>query len=136
MSGGEWTTQRERKQLAADAREALREQIRREKRQLRDLRFCAERSTLTESDWRDLLTLQDQHGKEGIRELWESLLPYWDACQDRNGGKPCPSDLRPAGLKLSAENARTKPTTRKPQGSPRKPRTDKGRPRGSYTSRG
>ena len=30
MSGGEWTTQRERKQLAADARELLREQIRNE----------------------------------------------------------------------------------------------------------
>jgi len=136
MSGGEWTTQRERRQLAADQRETLRDQIRREKRHLRDLRFCAERSTLTASDWRDLLTLQDQHGKEGLREVWEALIPYWEACQDRNGGAPCPPELCPAGLELSAEKTRTKPTTRKPKGAPRKPRTDKGQRRPSYKPRG
>ena len=136
MSGGEWTTQRERRELAADARELLREQIRNEKRQLRDLRYCAERSTLTAAEWRDLLTLHQQHGKEGIRELWESLIPYWEACQTVNRGEACPSDLKPAGLKLSAENTRTKPTTRNKPGAPRKARTDKGKARPSYKPRG
>jgi hypothetical protein len=46
MSGGEWNTSRERKQLAADARELEREQIRLAKRMLRDLRWSAERSRL------------------------------------------------------------------------------------------
>jgi len=136
VSGGEWTTQRERRELAADARELLREQIRNEKRQLRDLRYCAERSTLTAAEWRDLLTLHQQHGKEGIRELWESLIPYWEACQTVNRGEACPSDLKPAGLKLSAENTRTKPTTRNKPGAPRKARTDKGKARPSYKPRG
>ena len=135
MSGGEWTTQRERKQLAADARELLREQIRNEKRQLRDLRYCAERSTLTAAEWRDLLTLHQQHGKEGIRELWESLIPYWEACQMVNRGEACPSDLKPAGLKLNAQNARTEPLTRPKPGAPRKARTDKGKARPSYKPR-
>jgi hypothetical protein len=136
MSGGEWTTQRERRELAADARELLREQIRNEKRQLRDLRYCAERSTLTAAEWRDLLTLHQQHGKEGIRELWESLIPYWEACQMVNRGEACPSDLKPAGLKLSAQNARTEPLTRPKPGAPRKARTDKGKARPSYKPRG
>jgi hypothetical protein len=48
MSGGEWNTTRERKQLAADARELEREQIRLAKRMLRDLRWSAERSRLRE----------------------------------------------------------------------------------------
>jgi hypothetical protein len=55
MAGGEWNTSRERKQQATDAREADRERIRLEKRQLRDFRWSAERSTLRESDWRDLV---------------------------------------------------------------------------------
>jgi len=138
MSDGSWTTQRDKrdlKQAAADARELLREQIRQEKRQLRDLRYCAERSTLTAAEWRDLLTLHQQHGKEGIRELWESLIPYWEACQSVNKGEACPSDLKPAGLKLSAQNARTEPLTRPKPGAPRKPRTDRGKPRASYKPR-
>jgi hypothetical protein len=138
MADGSWTTQRDRRDLrqaAADARELLREQIRQEKRQLRDLRYCAERSTLTAAEWRDLLTLHQQHGKEGIRELWESLIPYWNACQQVNHGEQCPSDLQPVGLKLSAEKTRARPTTRKPPGAPRKPRTDAGKPRASYKPR-
>jgi hypothetical protein len=135
MSGGEWTTQRERKQLAADQREQQREMLRQEKRALRDLRYCAERSTLTAVEWRDFMALHTLHGKEGIRELHESLVPYWNLCQLRNGGEPCPTDLVPAGLKLSAKNARTTPTVRKPPGAPRKPRTDKGKPRASYAPR-
>jgi hypothetical protein len=51
VSGGEWNTTRERKQLAADAREQEREALRLEKRMLRDLRWTAERSRLRESDW-------------------------------------------------------------------------------------
>lgn len=140
MSGGEWNTRRELKQQAADARELLREQIRLEKRQLRDLRYCAERSTLTQSDWADFLKLHQQHGKEGLRQLWEDLIPYWDQCQRLNGGAPCPSDLRPAGLaeikcRISAHPERNRPTTRKAPGSPRKPRTDKGKPRATYKPR-
>jgi hypothetical protein len=135
VSGGEWNTNRERKQLAADQREQDREMLRQEKRALRDLRFCAERSTLSAAEWRDFMALHALHGKEGIRELWESLVPYWNACQQINGGEPCPADLVPSGLKLSAKNARTNPSTRKPPSAPRKPRTDKGKPRASYTPR-
>jgi hypothetical protein len=129
------TSQKERQQLARDQREAEREMTRQEKRALRDLRYCAERSTLSEIEWRDLLRLHQLHGKEGIRELWESVIPYWNQCQARNGGEPCPSDLVPAGLKLSAKKARTTPTTRKPPGAPRKPRADAGKPRASYKNR-
>jgi hypothetical protein len=121
--------------LAADQREQQREMLRQEKRALRDLRYCAERSTLTAVEWRDFMALHTLHGKEGIRELHESLVPYWNLCQLRNGGEPCPTDLVPAGLKLSAKNARTTPTVRKPPGAPRKPRTDKGKPRASYAPR-
>jgi len=135
MSGGEWVTQKERQQLARDQREQEREMTRQEKRALRDLRYCAERSTLSEIEWRDLMRLHQLHGKEGIRELWESVIPYWNQCQLLNGGEPCPSDLVPAGLKLSAKKARTTPTTRKPPGAPRKARADAGKPRASYKPR-
>ena len=130
-----FTSQKERQQLARDQREAEREMTRQEKRALRDLRYCAERSTLSEVEWRDLMRLHEIHGKEGIRELWESVIPYWNQCQLLNGGEPCPSDLVPAGLKLSAEKTRTRPTTRKPPGAPRKPRADAGKPRASYKTR-
>jgi hypothetical protein len=130
-----FTSQKERQQLARDQREAEREMTRQEKRALRDLRYCAERSTLSEVEWRDLMRLHEIHGKEGIRELWESVIPYWNQCQLLNGGEPCPSDLVPAGLKLSAEKPRTRPTTRKPPGAPRKPRADAGKPRASYKPR-
>jgi hypothetical protein len=130
-----FTSQKERQQLARDQREAEREMTRQEKRALRDLRYCAERSTLSEIEWRDLLRLHQLHGKEGIRELWESVIPYWKQCQARNGGEPCPNDLVPAGLKLSVKKARTTPTTRKAPGAPRKPRADAGKPRASYRQR-
>ena len=127
------TTQKELKQRAADARELLREQVRLEKRLLRDLRYCVERSTLTAQEWRDLLALHQDHGKEGLRQLWEDLIPYWETCQRLNGGEGCPNDIRPSWVtELSAKNQRTYPTTRKLPGSPRKPRTDKGKTRGSY----
>jgi len=133
MAGGEWNTNRERKQLAADQREAERERIRLEKRMPRDLRWTAERSKLRESDWVDLLTLFQQYGKEGPNQLWLELIPYWSQSQHLNGGAPCPADLKPDWLaELSAEKPRTRPTTRKAPGAPRKPRTDKGKPRGKY----
>ena len=127
------TTQKELKQRATDARELLREQVRLEKRLLRDLRYCVERSTLTTQEWRDLLALHQDYGKEGLRQLWEDLIPYWETCQRLNGGEGCPNDAKPEWVtELSAKNPRTTPTTRKLPGSPRKPRTDKGKRRGSY----
>jgi len=140
VSGGEWTTQRERKQLATDAREQLREAIRLEKRQLRDLRYCAERSTLTESDWADFLRLHQLHGKEGLRQLFEDLVPYWETCQRLNGGSPCPANLKPEWLAeikctKNAHAERNRPTTRKAPGAPRKPRADRGKTRPNYKSR-
>ena len=75
MSGGEWNTSRERKQLASDARELEREQVRLAKRMLRDLRWSAERSTLRESDWADLLKLHHDYGKEGPMQLFQELVP-------------------------------------------------------------
>ena len=127
------TTQKELKQRAADARELLREQVRLEKRLLLDLRYCVERSTLTAQEWRDLLALHQDHGKEGLRQLWEDLIPYWETCQRMNGGEGCPDYIRPDWAKeLSVKFSRTNPTTRKLPGSPRKPRTDKGKKRGPY----
>ena len=136
MAGGEWNTNRERKQLAADQREQDRERIRLEKRMLRDLRWSAERSRLKASDWTDLEILQQAHGKEGPMQLWLELMPYWSQCQILNGGAPCPPDLKPDWLaELSAEKTRTRPTTRKAPGAPRKPRTDKGKTRKPYKAR-
>ena len=60
MTGGEWTT----KGRQREAREAEREALRLEKRHLRDLRWAVERSTIEASDWADLLSLQQAHGKE------------------------------------------------------------------------
>jgi hypothetical protein len=105
------------------------------KRQLRDFRWSAERSTLRLSDWADLLTLHQAHGKEGLNQLWLELVPYWCQCQLLNGGTPCPPDLRPDWLKLSAEKTRTKPTTRKAPGAPRKTRADKGTTGRTYKTR-
>ena len=142
MSGGEWNTTRERKQLASDARELEREQVRLAKRMLRDLRWSAERSRLKESDWTDLLTLHHQYGKEGPMQLWLELVPYWSQSQRLNGGTPCPDALQPDWLaeincKNNAQTPVTRPknTARKAPGSPRKPRTDKGKTRSNYTPR-
>ena len=123
---GEWQTQRDRR----DAREAEREQIRLEKRMLRDLRWAVERSTVEASDWSDLITLQQQHGKEGPLQLFRELLPYWSQCQVLNGGTPCPAELFPQTI---CKNSRTTPqhgpTTRKTPGAPRKTRSDSGKAR-------
>lgn len=144
MSGGEWNTTRERKQLAADAREEERERIRLEKRMLRDLRWTAERSRLQASDWADLLTLHQSYGKEGPMQLWLELVPYWSQCQRLNGGAPCspthtPDWLAEINCKKTAQDSdritRPKTTTRKAPGAPRKPRVDAGKPRASYKPR-
>ena len=142
MSGGDWNTSRERKQLASDARELEREQVRLAKRMLRDLRWSAERSTLRESDWGDLLKLHHEFGKEGPMQLWLELVPYWSQSQIMNGGTPCPSQHQPDWLaeincEKNAQTSVTRPknTTRKAPGSPRKPRTDKGQTRPNYTPR-
>ena len=142
MSGGDWNTRSDQKQLAADAREQEREAIRLAKRLLRDLRWTAERSRLRESDWTDLLTLHNQHGKEGPNQLWLELIPYWSQSQRLNGGVPCPDALQPdwvveINCKKSAHDPVTRPktSTRKAPGSPRKPRVDTGKPRANYTPR-
>ncbi len=136
MTGGEWTT----KGRQREAREAEREQLRLEKRHLRDLRWAIERSSVEASDWADLLTLQAAHGKEGPLQLWRELVPYWSACQKINGGAPCPKHLIPEGESGILDNysqkiARTKPKSRKAPGQPRKKRTDAGQPRGPYKPR-
>lgn len=131
-----FTSQRDRK----DAREQEREQLRLEKRHLRDLRWAIERSTVEASDWADLLALQAAHGKEGPLQLWRELVPYWRDCQRINGGADIPESLVPEGesgilQNYSQETARAKPTSRKVAGTPRKKRTDAGKPRGKYKSR-
>ena len=140
MTGGEWNTTRERKQLAADQREQEREQLRLEKRHLRDLRWAIERSRIEATDWADLLTLQQAHGKEGPLQLWRELVPYWRDCQRINGGADIPKDLIPQGEAGILENysqkiSRDKPASRKAPGAPRKKRTDASKPRGKYKPR-
>jgi hypothetical protein len=141
MAGGEWNTSRERKQLAADARELEREQVRLAKRMLRDLRWSAERSTLRKSDWADLLKLHHDYGKEGPMQLFQELVPYWSQSQIMNGGTPAlhhfPDWLAEINFKKSAHDPVTRPknTTRKAPGAPRKPRSDAGKTRTSYKPR-
>lgn len=130
MTGGEWTTQRERKQLAVDAREAERERIRLEKRHLRDLRWAVERSAIEATDWADLLTLQQMHGKEGPLQLFRELVPYWRNCQRLNQGADIPPELFPqvAGLFPRTDPPPKAPANRSRagKGSSRKPRSNRG----------
>jgi hypothetical protein len=132
VSGGEWTTQRERKQLAADQREQERERIRLEKRHLRDLRWAVERSTIEGTDWADLLALQQAHGTEGPLQLWRELVPYWRACQRSNSGADIPAELFPQATgifpRTSSEPSPAAPSnrTRASKGAQRKRRSDAG----------
>ena len=126
MSGGEWTT----KGRQREAREAEREQTRLEKRQLRDLRWAIERSTIEASDWQDLLTLQQAHGKEGPLQLWRELVPYWRDCQRVNRGADIPASLFPQATGLfPRDTAPVAPATRTKagKGAPRKTRSDAGK---------
>jgi hypothetical protein len=122
-----FTSQRDR----ADAREAEREQLRLEKRHLRDLRWAVERSSIEASDWADLLALQAAHGKEGPLQVWRELVPYWRNCQRLNGGADIPAELFPQAtgifprtpepVKAPANRAKATP------GAPRKRRSDAGK---------
>jgi len=125
MTGGEWTT----KGRQREAREAEREQVRLEKRQLRDLRWAIERSTVKASDWQDLLTLHQMHGKEGPLQLWRELVPYWRDCQRVNRGADLPAELFPQATGLLTRNTEKAPVTRvkAAKGSSRKVRSDAGK---------
>ena len=125
MTGGEWTT----KGRQREAREAEREQVRLEKRQLRDLRWAIERSTVKASDWADLLTLHQMHGKEGPLQLWRELVPYWRDCQRVNRGADLPAELFPQATGLLTRNTEKAPATRvkAAKGSTRKVRSDAGK---------
>ena len=77
MTTGAWTT----KASAREAAEERKEQIRLEKRLYKDLRWAAERSTLEDSDWQDLISLHQQYGREGNIQLERELIPFWQTCQ-------------------------------------------------------
>ena len=128
MSGGEWNTTRERKALQSEQREQEREQIRLEKRHLRDLRWAVERSSIAASDWQDLLSLQAAHGKEGPLQLWRELVPYWRQCQRINGGADIQPDIFPQATGLFSRDSPAAPANRqKPgKGATRKVRSDAG----------
>ena len=125
MTGGEWTT----KGRQREAREAEREQVRLEKRQLRDLRWAIERSSVKASDWQDLLTLHQMHGKEGPLQLWRELVPYWRDCQRVNHGADLPAELFPQATGLLTRQTEKAPATRvkAAKGSSRKVRSDAGK---------
>jgi len=129
VSGGEWNTKRDRHQLAKDQREAEREQVRLEKRHLRDLRWAVERSAVEATDWADLLALQAAHGKEGPLQLWRELVPYWRACQRCNGGADIPSGLFPQAMGIIPRTDQPPAPvsrTRSSKGAARKVRSDAG----------
>ena len=112
-----------------DQRAAEREQVRLEKRQLRDLRWAIERSTVKASDWADLLTLHQMHGKEGPLQLWRELVPYWRDCQRVNRGADLPAELFPQATGLFTRNTEKAPAARvkAAKGSSRKVRSDAGK---------
>jgi hypothetical protein len=120
-----FASQRDRK----DQREIEREQLRLEKRQLKDLRWAIERSTVEASDWQDLLTLQQAHGKEGPLQLWRELVPYWRDCQRVNKGADIPAALFPQATGLfTRTTAPAAPAVRAKggKGASRKKRSDAG----------
>ena len=122
MSGGEWTT----KGRQREAREIEREQLRLEKRQLKDLRWAIERSTIEASDWQDLLTLQQAHGKEGPLQLWRELVPYWRDCQRVNKGADIPASLFPQAMGLFTRATAPAVRAKGGKGASRKKRSDAG----------
>ena len=94
------TRTKARKQAARDARQAERDRIRDQKRQLRDLRYIAEHQTIpaamAQEFWQQLVQLQHRWGKEGTTEFWWSLVPRWEQIQLSRGGGLCPDTMRPA----------------------------------------
>ena len=130
-----FATTRDRK----DQREQEREQLRLEKRHLRDLRWAIERSSIEASDWADLLALQAAHGKEGPLQLWRELVPYWRDCQRINGGADLPPELSPQGMGIFPRTSEPAPAapvtrTRASKGAPRKKRSDAGKAQPSRKS--
>ena len=139
MSGGEWNTKRERQQLARDQREAEREQVRLEKRHLRDLRWAVERSAIVATDWADLLALQAAHGKEGPLQVWREFVPYWRACQRCNGGADIPPELFPQAMGIIPRTDQPPAPvsrTRAGKGASRKRRSDAGLARKGSSTKG
>ena len=139
VSGGEWNTKRERQQLAKDQREAEREQVRLEKRHLRDLRWAVERSAIEATDWSDLLALQAAHGKEGPLQVWRELVPYWRACQRCNGGADIPAELFPQVMGIiprTDQPPAPASRTRAGKGASRKRRSDAGLARKGSSTKG
>jgi hypothetical protein len=137
MTGGEWTT----KGRQREAREADREQLRLEKRHLRDLRWAVERSRIEASDWADLLALQAAHGKEGPLQLWRELVPYWRQSQLLNGGADIPAELFPQATGIFSRDAETPPAApavrvRAGKGAARKVRSDSGLARKGTSTKG
>lgn len=124
-----FASQRDRK----DAREQEREQVRLEKRMLRDLRWAVERSTIQESDWRDLLALHQQYGKEGPLQMIAEVIPYWRDCQRVNKGADLPqhvlSEVFPQAMGLFSRTSHQAPATRTKatKGAARKQRSDAGK---------
>jgi hypothetical protein len=123
-----FATQRDRK----DQREQEREQLRLEKRHLRDLRWAIERSRIEATDWADLLTLQQAHGKEGPLQLWRELVPYWRDCQRVNKGADIPAELFPQAMELFPRDTASAPAApanraKSGKGAPRKRRSDAGK---------
>lgn len=131
-----FATQRDRK----DQREQEREQLRLEKRHLRDLRWAIERSRIEATDWADLLTLQQAHGKEGPLQLWRELVPYWRDCQRVNKGADIPASLFPQATGIFPRDTASAPAApvnrAKPgKGAPRKVRSDAGKAQPSRKAR-
>ena len=127
-----------------DAREQEREEIRLQKRMLRDLRWAVERSVIRSDDWATLLELHQLYGKEGPMQMRVEIVPYWRDCQRVNKGFDIPADLLekvfPQDMGLfprtnegpspSAANVVSRaPATRTKagKGAPRKKRSDAGK---------
>ena len=106
-------------ELKKRSREDEREEKRIRKRFYSDLRFAVDRLPLQESDWRDLIGMHHEFGKEGPMQLRHSLIPSWRLRQDILNGAPMPDDL----LTIWGTDAPVEPITRKV-------RSDKGKRRG------
>ena len=116
-----------------DAREQEREEIRLQKRMLRDLRWAVERSVIRSDDWATLLELHQLYGKEGPMQMRAEIVPYWRDCQRVNKGFDIPADLLekvfPQDMGLFPRTSPKAPATRTKasKGAPRKKRSDAGK---------
>ena len=82
------------RQTKAEKRAAERELERARKRAYRDLRWSIDRYPITAQEWEQLLTLHQEFGKEGFRQLAYQLIPGWCLCQERiPGGTTIPAEL-------------------------------------------